>query len=182
MTVIDDRDLFNDTDLLDFEDPARRDRLRARYEPKRLPAPLRAARALMYTQAAVAIVLPIALAIARAGNDGTAAAERRGGGGLAALGFVAFLALLVALIVAAARLRELTSPTRATALVVEAIVGVAFVMLALGGSIAFAVQVVLAGAVTALLLARSTKSAITSATTANESVRFDIRTLPKIEA
>lgn len=198
MTIIDDRDLFDDEDMLDFEDPAHREEARQRMSATR-PATVSAARILMYLQAASPILLPIVLLATGGGGGGestttntttttttlfagTAAGEtqrRGGGGGLIVVLF--FLAVIVGLIVGAARLSKLTSSARTLALSVEALLLLGGVAMALRGLVPGMVLLASSVAVIALLLAPATKHAIAQAATADTSARFDVRNLPTLD-
>jgi hypothetical protein len=198
MTTIDDRDLFDDEDLLDFEDPEHRDEVRARYQPGagQLPSTVRAARILMYVQAAFPLLLPV-FAIATRGGGGGApvpatttttivgaagtTGRQGGGGGVLLIGLVLFIGLIVLLIVVGSRLGRLTRSARTAALAVEAVVVLASVFLAIRGSIPFGLLLASAVAVIGCLLAPSTTRAINAALTADSSTRFDVRNLPTLD-
>jgi hypothetical protein len=193
MAIIDDRDLFNDVDLLDFEDPANREEARRRMMAYR-PATVSAARYLMFLQAASPLFIPIiAIATGGGGGDesapttttttvaGAAGQARRGGGGGFFIFFLLFLGLIVGLIFAGGRLARLTTAARTMAIALEGVLLLGAGALAARGNIFGMVLAASALAVIALLLAPATKHGISQATAGDTSARFDIRSLQGLD-
>lgn len=188
MPVVDDRDLFEDEDLLDFEDPARREIARRRMQAG-LPGTLVGARWLLYSQAIYPFFAAIVGIVLRAGDNEpvrreveTGSAQQRGGGGggflLAFLGVVLFVA---ALVFVGARLGRRTRSARNLALALEAVVVVFGLAVAAGGQFILGGIGLLAAGAIACLLAPSTKQAITDAHLGDTTARFDIRNLPEMD-
>jgi hypothetical protein len=191
-------DLWDDPDLLQFEDPARREIAAARMRRVRLPGSVIAARWILFLQPLIPIVIP-AVMFAIRGDRGQATspaggaavttttvavetAQRRGGGGGFLVFALVFLGLIVGLIVLGAKLGRITPGVRAAAIGVEA-------LLVVGGGAMLAQRIApmplaLAGsavAAIALLLSPSTKAAMATAGQVDTSARFDVRSLPSLD-
>ena len=187
-----DDDPFNDDDLLDFEAPEKRQAVAAKMRRTRLPGTVTGARAIMFLQPLIAILMPFILGAARrddaaetaATTTTTVAAQQQQGGGGGAFLLIAllFLGLVIGLIVVATRLGRITPGIRTAAIGIEAVVLLGGgAMLASGlAPMPAALTITALGAI-ALLLSPSAKAATSSAIFIDTSARFDIRNLPTLD-
>lgn len=189
-------DIFDDPDLLDFEDPRTRDVAAAKFRTGRNPATITAARGVMFVQPVLPIVLPIVVGILGGGRgsdaDGSAAvttttvaaeeSTRRGGGGAFLLFFLGFLVLVGLILVPAVKLKRPTPGLRNFAVVVEAFVLLLGIgALSRGVSVTSVVLASSAAAVVALLLSPASRRALSASTQAETTARFDVRNLPEFD-
>ena len=196
MALVDDRDLWNDPDLLDFEDPRQRHLVAAKMQVAKAPGTVTAARWLMYLQPALVVLIPIVVIGMNRGNNEegaqatttTTVAEvgqqtQGGGGGLFILAFgLGFIGLTVAVIVLAGRLNRLTPSARTAAMAIEGVVLLAGLASMSGGVRPMPTALTVSAiAVLALLFAPATKEAIVAAAHRDSSSRFDIRSLPGLD-
>jgi hypothetical protein len=196
MTVTDNQpELWNDPDLLDFEDPTKRHLVAAKMRSQ-IPVTIGAARWVMFLQPVIAVVVPIFMTGIRAGTgdaeetaptttttvaDAAAETQRQGNGGAFLFGALVVLGVLIALMVLASRLSKLTTSSRIAALLLEGVVLLGAGSLAIRSFAPMPVAVTLsAGVVIALLLAPSSRRAI-GTNVGDTSTRFDIRNLPTLE-
>ena len=187
-------DIFDDPDLLDFEDPADRARLAAKMAKARartMPGSVITARWFMFVQPALPILVPLArIAIVGGNNEEEATTtttaavvaeegQRQGGSAgtflLIALGVIG---LLVGVVVVGSRLKRMTSSARNAALALEAVILLgAGAMMVRSFAPMFIALVVSSAAVLALLLSSQTKQGLAQVNASETSSRFDIRSL-----
>lgn len=190
-------DLFDDEDLLDFEDPKDRDVVAARMRRRgRVPAAITTARLLMYLQLVLPLALPFVLRRGGRNRGATEAAAtttttivqegaRRGGGGGGLVIVLGILLFFVAVLVVATKLGKGSSAARVAAIGIEGL----FLLLAVRGLlsggrgiIVAAVLGALAAAVIALLLSPQARKMSVNPALGDASTRFDVRNLPGLDA
>ena len=199
-TLQQDEDVFDDPDLLDFEEPNRRAVLAVKMRGGRMPATVSTARIIMFTQPLLPIVVPIVASIVR--NNGATAeeaeiaptttttiaaeagqqAQQGGNAGLFLVVALGMIAMVVGLMVLGVRLKRMTPAARSAALAGELFLLVIGIGLLTRGFAPLYVALTLsAAAVVALLLAPATKKGLAEATVTDTSVRFDILNLPELD-
>jgi hypothetical protein len=194
-----DDDPFLDDDLLDFEDPTRRELVAAKVRRVRLPGTITAARSLMALQVLTPFVLPFVTrrnggggqvprptTTTTLGQAATTAARQGGRGGVVLIFLLGVLAFYVGLIVVATKLGRASALARYAAFGVEGLILLASVRGLTGGRgfvVLSAVLGAFAVSVIVLLLTPSANKAFSQTTAVGDiSARFDIRSLEDLDA
>ena len=194
-----DDDPFLDDDLLDFEDPTRRELVAARMRRVRLPGTITAARTLMFVQVVMPFIFPFVLAATRTRGraplptttttvaTAAGAASRQGArGGAFLIFFLGALVFFVGLLVIATKLGKASALSRYAAIAIEALILLASfrgLTAGRGGLIASGVLGAFALSIIVLLFTPSANKAFSQTTAVGDiSARFDIRSLEDLDA
>lgn len=195
--AVTDEDLFHDEDLLDFEDPKDREVVAARMRRQgNVPGAVSGARALLYLQLLMPIVIPFVVRALR-DDDGPRAADaaatttttvaqegaRRGGGGGGLIVVLGVLVFLTAILVIATKLGKGSPGARYGALGLEGLV-LLFAARGLAGGQAAVLSAVLgvfAVAIVGLLLSPQARKMSVNPVAGDSSARFDVRNLPGLD-